>query len=193
MASPTTETQFPLELLIDSLLQRGEGPAETILNPATGTQLCVVNEASPDQVNRAVSAAHRAFAGWSLTTPGERAGLLLKLADAIEQRAEQFSRLESLNCGKPYARALGDEIPAVADCYRFFAGAPRHPQGPLAGVVATGGGLLFPRSGAPLVAGTSRRDLPVILAALLVMSAVYVLLNLLVDLSYMLFDPRIRY
>ena len=52
-------------------------------------------------------------------------GRLLKLADAIEQRAEQFARLESLNCGKPYARALGDEIPAVADCFRYFAGAVR--------------------------------------------------------------------
>jgi len=48
--------------------------------------------------------------------------MLLKLADAVEANAEAFARLESLNCGKPYARALGDEI-RRADCFRFFAGA----------------------------------------------------------------------
>jgi len=53
----------------------------------------------------------------------ERSRLLLKIADAIEANATSFARLESLNCGKPYVRALEDEIPAIADCFRFFAGA----------------------------------------------------------------------
>ena len=165
MASPTTETQFPVELLIDSQLQRGEGPVETILNPATGAQLCVVNEASPDQVTRAVSAAHRAFASWSLTTPGERAGLLLKLADAIEQRAEQFSRLESLNCGKPYARALGDEIPAIADCFRFFAGAARAQTGAVAGEYLAGHTSMIRRDPIGVVASIAPWNYPLMMAA----------------------------
>ena len=96
-----------------------------MLNPATGELLVALPEASIDQVHKAVSAAHRAFDAWSETTPMERSRLLLKLADAIESRAEEFARLESLNCGKPYARALGDEIPAIADCFRYFAGAAR--------------------------------------------------------------------
>lgn len=165
MASPTTETQFPVELMIDSQLQRGEGPVETILNPATGAQLCLVNEASPDQVTRAVSAAHRAFAGWSLTTPGERAGLLLKLADAIEQRAEQFSRLESLNCGKPYARALGDEIPAIADCFRFFAGAARAQTGAVAGEYLAGHTSMIRRDPIGVVASIAPWNYPLMMAA----------------------------
>jgi aminobutyraldehyde dehydrogenase len=49
----------------------------------------------------------------------------LRLADAVEREAEVFARIESLNCGKPYARAIADEIPAVADCFRFFAEAAR--------------------------------------------------------------------
>lgn len=165
MASLTTDIQFPVELLIDSQLQRGEGPTETILNPATGAQLCVVNEASPDQVNRAVSAAHRAFAGWSQTTPGERAGLLLKLADAIEQRAEQFSRLESLNCGKPYARALGDEIPAIADCFRFFAGAARTQTGAVAGEYLAGHTSMIRRDPIGVVASIAPWNYPLMMAA----------------------------
>lgn len=136
----TTEIsqQFPVELLIDQQLVRGEGPEEPILNPATGEVLCLVPEASHEQVNRAVSAANRAYATWSQTTPAERSGLLLKLADAIESHAEQFARLESLNCGKPYARALGDEIPAIADCFRYFAGATRCMTGSIAGEYLSG-------------------------------------------------------
>ena len=93
MGHPTeTSLQFPTELLIDQQLVKGQGPDEPILNPATGDVLCVVPEASQEQVNRAVSAAHRAFETWSQTTPGERAGMLLRLADAIEANAEQFAR-----------------------------------------------------------------------------------------------------
>ena len=120
-----TDITLPTQLLIDGAFVAGEGEAEKVLNPSTGELLVALPEASVEQVHKAVSAAHRAFDGWSETTPMERSRLLLKLADAIESRAEQFARLESLNCGKPYARALGDEIPAIADCWRYFAGAAR--------------------------------------------------------------------
>ena len=82
-------------------------------------------EASFEQVNRAVNGAQRAFAQWSRTTPASRSTLLLRLADAIERHAEEFAALESLNCGKPYLAVLNDELPAVVDCFRFFAGAAR--------------------------------------------------------------------
>ena len=114
-----------VECFIDGQFVQGEAEPENILNPATGEVLVQVNEASVDQVNRAIAAASRAFETWSQTTPMERSRLLLKLADAIEANAEMFARLESLNCGKPYLRALEDEIPAIADCFRYFAGAAR--------------------------------------------------------------------
>ena len=70
---------------------------------------------------------------WSRTTPAERSALLLKLADRIEAEAEAFAKLESQNCGKPPARALADELPAIIDCFRFFAGAARCLPGSAAG------------------------------------------------------------
>src|SRR5688572_8858067 len=114
-----------IDLLIGGKSERGAGPAETVLNPATGQKLVDVPEASPDQVDRAVQAADKAFASWSRTTPAERAGMLLKLADAIERDGAEFAALESKNCGKPIVRVTADEIPAIVDVFRFFAGAAR--------------------------------------------------------------------
>ena len=82
------------------------------------------------QVDAAVEAATNAFQTWSRTTPAERSALLLKLADAIDTEAEAFATLEALNCGKPRIRVLQDEMPAVSDCFRFFAGAVRNMHGP---------------------------------------------------------------
>ncbi len=166
MGHPTElSISFPTELLIDHQPVRGEGVAEPILNPATGDVLCEVNEASPDQLHRAVSAASRAWDGWSQTTPGERAGMLLKLADVIETNAETFARLESLNCGKPYARALGDEIPAIADCFRYFAGAARCMTGSIAGEYLTGHTSMIRRDPIGVVASIAPWNYPLMMAA----------------------------
>jgi aminobutyraldehyde dehydrogenase len=72
-----------------------------------------------------VAAATRAFETYSRTSPAQRSGLMLKLADRIEAEAEDFAALEALNCGKPFNAVLNDEMPAVVDCLRFFAGAAR--------------------------------------------------------------------
>lgn len=156
---------FPTDLLIDHQLVRGEGPAEPILNPATGEVLCEVPEASPEQVARAVSAASRAFESWSQTTPAERSNLLLKLASAIEDNAQTFARLESLNCGKPYARALGDEIPAIADCFRYFAGAARCMTGSVAGEYLAGHTSMIRRDPVGVVASIAPWNYPLMMAA----------------------------
>ena len=157
--------QFPTELLIDQQLVKGQGADEAILNPATGEVLCVVPEASQEQVNRAVSAASRAFETWSQTTPGERSGMLLKLADVIEANAEQFARLESLNCGKPYARALGDEIPAIADCFRYFAGAARCMTGSISGEYLSGHTSMIRRDPIGVVASIAPWNYPLMMTA----------------------------
>jgi aminobutyraldehyde dehydrogenase len=156
---------LPQDLLIDGAFVRGEGDAERVLNPATGELLLALPEAGIDQVHKAVSAAHRAFEGWSDSTPMERSRLLLKLADAIEARAEEFARLESLNCGKPYARALGDEIPAIADCFRFFAGAARCLHGPLAGEYLAGHTSLIRRDPVGVVGSIAPWNYPLLMAA----------------------------
>ena len=156
---------FYTNLLIGNQLVKGEGTGEPILNPSTGEVLCTVPEASPEQLNAAVKAASAAFGSWSQTTPAERSALLLKLADAVEQNAEQFARLESLNCGKPYARALGDEIPAIADCFRYFAGAVRCMGGPIAGEYLAGHTSMIRRDAVGVIASIAPWNYPLLMAA----------------------------
>ncbi len=111
----------PEEMLIGAAFVRGTEEAETILDPRTGATVMALPEASAEQIDAAVAAADRAFAEWSRTTPAARSLLLLKLADRIEAEAEDFATLEALNCGKPRHLVLRDEIPAIVDCFRFFA------------------------------------------------------------------------
>jgi aminobutyraldehyde dehydrogenase len=121
------------ELLIGGKFEAGAETEEQILNPRTGETIVAIPEASTAQIDAAVDAAETAFTQWSETTPAQRAGYLLKIADAIEADALGFATLESLNCGKPINAALNDEIPAIVDCFRFFAGAIRTQHGPVAG------------------------------------------------------------
>ncbi|HEY3759564.1 MAG TPA: gamma-aminobutyraldehyde dehydrogenase [Solirubrobacteraceae bacterium] len=110
-----------------------DGETEAILNPATGEELARAHNSTAADVDRAVRAARAAFDGWSQTTPAQRASALLALADAIEEHGEELARLEALNAGKPLAAVTDDEIPAMADNLRFFAGAARCLEGRAAG------------------------------------------------------------
>ncbi|WP_291021243.1 gamma-aminobutyraldehyde dehydrogenase [Hydrogenophaga sp.] len=152
-------------MFIDGQFVRGEGEAEKVLNPATGELLVEVPEASYEQIHRAVLAANRAFDSWGDTTPQERSRALLKIADAVEANAETFARIESLNCGKPYARALEDEIPAIADCFRFFAGAARNMHGPLAGEYLAGHTSMIRRDPIGVVGSIAPWNYPLMMAA----------------------------
>jgi aminobutyraldehyde dehydrogenase len=165
MALSPTPPSFATELLIDGQFVAGEGEAERVLNPATGELLAEVREASLEQIHKAVAAANRAFDGWSETTPMERSRLLLKLADAIESQAERFARVESLNCGKPYARALGDEIPAIADCFRYFAGAARCMSGTAANEYLAGHTSMIRRDPIGVVGSIAPWNYPLMMAA----------------------------
>ncbi|MEW6708030.1 MAG: gamma-aminobutyraldehyde dehydrogenase [Pseudomonadota bacterium] len=156
---------FPTQMLIDGQFVSGEGEAEKVLNPANGELLVAVPEAGVDQVHKAVSAAHRAFDAWRETTPMERSRLLLKLADAIEANAERFARLESFNCGKPFARALADEIPAIADCYRYFAGAARCMGGTVTNEYLAGHTSMIRRDPIGVVASIAPWNYPLMMAA----------------------------
>jgi aminobutyraldehyde dehydrogenase len=118
--------------VIGSRFVGGTETEETIFNPKTGETVLKLPEASLAQIDAAVDAAVKAFGAWSCTTPAERSNYLLKIADAIERDAAAFAALEALNCGKPINAVLNDEIPAIVDCYRYFAGAVRNLHGPLA-------------------------------------------------------------
>jgi aminobutyraldehyde dehydrogenase len=152
-------------MLIDGELTGGEGVAESILDPASGTQIASVPEASREQLEAAVGAAKSAFKAWSQTTPKDRAALLLKLADRIEGDAGVLAEIESRNTGKPLAAALNDEIPAIADVFRFFAGAARTQHGALAGEYLPGFTSMIRRDPVGVVASIAPWNYPLMMAA----------------------------
>jgi len=152
-------------MLIDGELTGGEGVAESILDPASGAQIARVPEASREQLDAAVGAAKSAFKGWSQTTPKDRAALLLKLADRIEGDATVLAEIESRNTGKPLAAALNDEIPAIADVFRFFAGAARTQHGALAGEYLPGFTSMIRRDPVGVVASIAPWNYPLMMAA----------------------------
>jgi len=156
---------FDDKLLIGSDFVAGAAAKEAVLNPKTGGLLIDLPEASTEQVDAAVEAAAKAFPAWSRTTPAERARLLLKLADVIEDAAEDFATLEALNCGKPRIRVLQDEIPAIADCFRFFAGAARTMHGSAAGEYIANHTSMIRRDPIGVVASIAPWNYPLMMAA----------------------------
>ncbi|WP_375737559.1 gamma-aminobutyraldehyde dehydrogenase [Pseudomonas boanensis] len=153
------------KLLINGQLIAGEGPGLAVLNPALGTALVEIPEASAAQVDAAVQAADAAFPAWSQTPPKDRAALLLKLAERIEAHAEELARLESNNCGKPYNAVLNDELPAIADVFRFFAGASRCMSGSAAGEYLPGHTSMIRRDPIGVVASIAPWNYPLMMAA----------------------------
>ncbi len=153
------------QLLINGELVKGEGEKQPVYNPATGEVLLEIAEASPAQVDAAVLAADRAFSEWGQTTPKARSELLLKLADVIEQNAQEFAELESRNCGKPLHCALNDEIPAIVDVFRFFAGAARCLNGLAAGEYLEGHTSMIRRDPVGVVASIAPWNYPLMMAA----------------------------
>ncbi len=153
------------QMLIGSRLEAGTETPEAILNPKTGAKILDLPEASPAQIEAAVAAARKAFEGWSRTTPGERSARLLKIAARIEAEADVFAKLEALNCGKPVNAVKSDEIPAIVDCYRFFAGAVRCAPGVAAGEYMAGMTSMIRRDPIGVVASIAPWNYPLMMMA----------------------------
>jgi betaine-aldehyde dehydrogenase len=133
-------TTAPLQNFIDGEFAAAvEGATDAVVNPATGEEIAQVASSTQADVDRAVAAARAAFdSGWSTATPGERSLALLKIADAIEERADEIAQLEAANAGKPINAFRDDEIPFMVDNLRFFAGAARNLEGKAAGEYVEG-------------------------------------------------------
>lgn len=153
------------QLLIGSRFEAGTEAEEHILNPRTGGKIIDLAEASHIQVEAAVSAAERAFVSWSMTTPGERSGYLLRIADAIEKHADDFAALEALNCGKPINAVKNDELPAIVDCWRFFAGAIRNLHAPTSGEYLPGHTSMVRRDPVGIVGSIAPWNYPLMMMA----------------------------
>ncbi|MGL4281738.1 MAG: aldehyde dehydrogenase family protein, partial [Albidovulum sp.] len=160
-----TLTTIDTALLIGPSFEAGQEAREQILNPRTGAVILEVPEASPAQVDRAVAAARKAFETWSRTTPAERSAALLRIADRVEAEADAFAALEALNCGKPINAALNDEIPAIVDCFRYFAGAVRCMHGTVAGEYLSGHTSMIRRDPVGVVASIAPWNYPLMMMA----------------------------
>jgi len=104
-----------------------------LIDPSTGEVFATAPVSSEVEVDAAVASAADAFPGWRDATPAERSLALLRIADAIEARADQFVKAEAQNTGKPLALTASEEIPPMVDQIRFFAGAARMLEGRSAG------------------------------------------------------------
>ncbi|HYZ76164.1 MAG TPA: gamma-aminobutyraldehyde dehydrogenase [Gaiellaceae bacterium] len=144
---------------VDSL----DGGTMAVLNPATGETIAEVPSSTAKDVDRAVEAAKQALPEWLETTPGERAELLLKLADLLDEHAEELAKLESTNVGKPLSYAR-DEMPVCSDNIRFFAGAARVLEGKAAGEYMRGYTSFLRREPIGIVAGIAPWNYPLMMA-----------------------------
>ena len=117
--------QQPVKMLIGGQwVTAASGKTFETMNPSTAEVLAHVAEGDTEDINRAVIAARKAFESgpWPKLTPSQRGRLLLKLADLIEQNAEELAQLETLDNGKPIKYAKGGDVPLTADHFRYFAG-----------------------------------------------------------------------
>ena len=141
-----------------------DGETEPVINPATGESIAEAPLSSPEDVDRAVSAARRAFDGWSVTTPGERSLALFRLADSIEEHADEIAELEVANTGKPINAFRDDEITFMVDNLRYFATAARNLEGRSAGEYLSGYTSMIRREPIGVVGQISPWNYPLLMA-----------------------------
>ncbi|MEA2557745.1 MAG: betaine-aldehyde dehydrogenase [Actinomycetota bacterium] len=115
-----------------------DGGTRDIISPASGAVIASVQEGTVADTEKAIAAAKTAFETWYDSTPKDRQLALLKLADRIEENAEEIVKIEAENVGKPYEVTMSEEIPPIVDNLRFFAGAARTMQGSSAGEYMAG-------------------------------------------------------
>ena len=108
--------------------------SQPVWNPATGEVIAEVPKATADDVHRAVAAAKKAYEEvWFDATPKERQAALLAMADVVDEHAEELGRIEAENVGKVFSLTMSEELPVIADNFRFFAGGARVLEGRAAG------------------------------------------------------------
>jgi betaine-aldehyde dehydrogenase len=163
-----TPVQTDYRLFINGAWTDSKGSSRMpIENPATGKVIAEVQDATREDVDRAVKAAKEAFydGRWSKLTPAQRSNALLKLADLLEQRAAEFARVESENAGKPYAfGSFGADLPFAIDNLRFFASAARDTHGNHAGEFLGGYTSIYRREPVGVVGQITPWNYPLMMA-----------------------------
>ncbi|MFB2582219.1 aminobutyraldehyde dehydrogenase [Herbiconiux sp. P15] len=142
----------------------GTGDTAVLTDPATGRAASEITQSGVSDVDDAVAAARGAASAWAGQTPGARARVLLKLADALEEHGPELAEIETRESGKPYLTGLDGELPFAADNLRFFAGAARSLDGTGAGVFSEGFTSVLTRRPVGVVAGITPWNFPLIMA-----------------------------
>ncbi len=142
----------------------GHGAVRTLVDPATGAAVDEIGEGSVADLDLAVDAALDAQAAWAARTPGERAAVLLDLADAIEADAELLTRMEVEETGKPRAVFHDGELPFAVDNLRFFAGAARSLEGTAAAQLSHGYTSMLMRRPVGVIGSIAPWNFPFIMA-----------------------------
>ncbi|MEA2785637.1 MAG: aminobutyraldehyde dehydrogenase [Candidatus Eremiobacteraeota bacterium] len=139
------------------------GETMDVINPATEEVIAQVPFCDEHDVANAVQAAKDVLPEWLDSTPGERADLLLKLADVLDENADELAEIESRNVGKPLSYAK-DEMPVCSDNIRFFAGAARVLEGKSAGEYMRGYTSMIRREPLGVVGGITPWNYPLMMA-----------------------------
>jgi len=153
------------KLLINGELVEGQGQPISVLNPATGEEICTIKAATSEQADAAAAATHEAFETFGQTSPAERSELLTNIANMLEENIEELAELESLDAGKPWPSALNDETPLTLDTFRFFAGAARTMTGVSAGEYVAGHTSMIRKDPVGPVAAIAPWNYPLMMAA----------------------------
>jgi 1-pyrroline dehydrogenase len=160
MSATTTQYQI---LIGGDFADAAAGETMEVIAPATGQTIAEVPRCGAEDVDRAVEAAQAAAPEWLEKTPKERSELLHKLADVMDEHAEELAQLESVNVGKPLM-ASRDEMPFSADNLRFFAGAARNLEGKSAGEYIEGYTSMIRREPIGIVGGICPWNYPLMMA-----------------------------
>lgn len=147
-----------------AFVDAADGRTAEVINPASDAVIATVPASSAEDVDRAVQAAATAFESYKKTTPQDRSLMLLKIADRLEARADEFGRLESANAGKPVGAAI-DEIAVCADLFRFFAGAARVMDGIAANEFVAGHTSIIRRDPIGVIASIAPWNYPLYMAS----------------------------
>jgi 1-pyrroline dehydrogenase len=157
-----TATSYKV-LIGGEFVESATGETMDVIAPATGEVIASVPSCSAEDVDRAVAVAKAAWPEWSERTPRARSELLHRMADIMDEHAEELAQLESVNVGKPLM-ASRDEMPFSADNIRFFAGAARVLEGKSAGEYIEGYTSVVRREPLGIVAGICPWNYPLMMA-----------------------------
>ena len=153
------------QMLIGSNFVAGTDAPEKVINPKTEETIVSLPDASPAQVDAAVDAAADRVPVLVAHHAGRALGPAVEARRRHRREAEAFAALEALNCGKPRIRVLQDEMPAISDCFRFFAGAVRNMHGPVAGEYMAGHTSMIRRDPIGVVGSIAPWNYPLMMVA----------------------------